>query len=118
MKRGLCGALFLRLAHFHPSASSFILPPSSFILHPWIPMPVNVPLIPFLRRRRRRAAAQTPTLVLVSAVYLDSPRRIRLAFVRAIDIAALDGSQIFVDDGNFGVRYVGTGPAALFDPAT
>ena len=79
-----------------------------------------VPSIPRFRRRRGRPGrrASAPPLALVSAVYLDAPRRIRLAFVRAIDIAAIDGSQIFVDDGNFGVRYVGTGPAALFDPTT
>src|SRR5688572_315125 len=73
-------------------------------------------------RRRTEAAATSPppvaALVLVAAVYTDSPRMIRLSFGRAIDIAALDGNQITLDDGNFGVRYVATGAASLFDATT
>src|SRR5687768_9711165 len=83
--------------------------------------PAIVPSKPRVRRKRRVPAPSTPppaALVLVAATYSDSPPTIRLTFGRAIDIAGLDGGQITLDDGNFGVRYVATGPAALFDAQT
>src|SRR5688500_10457741 len=99
-----------------------ILPPSSFNPHPWIPM-LQFPPSEFRKRRgRTRRTPPTPpgpaALVLVAAMYGDSPTTIRLTFGRAINIAGLDGNQIVMDDGRFGVRYVATGPAALLDPAT
>src|SRR5687767_1416127 len=82
--------------------------------------PPFIPSKPRVRRKRRGVPATPPpaALVLVAAVYTDSPRMIRLTFGRAIDIAGLDGNQITLDDGNFGVRYVATGPATLFDATT
>src|SRR5688500_16238033 len=84
------------------------------------------PPVKYTRRRGRRrteAAATSPPppvlpLVRVAAVYSDAPRFVRLTIGRAIDIAGLDGSQVIVDDGNWGVRYVATGAATMFDPQT
>src|SRR5687767_1295485 len=73
-------------------------------------MPIHVPLIPFIRRRRRAAfgAATPPALMLVEAVlesFEDDPR-VRLTFDRAIDVAEFDPSQVSVNDP--------TGSAFLF----
>src|SRR5688572_23853400 len=83
-----------------------------------------LPAIPPFRRRRGRPGRNAPpappppaALTLVEALYSDIPALIRLTFDRAIDITALDGSQITVDDGeSFGTLYAATGAAVLVTP--
>jgi hypothetical protein len=61
-----------------------------------------------------------PALVLVSATYSHfEPAYIVLGFDRAIDISALDGSAIGVDDGTINsILYDGTGGASLVNATT
>ena len=57
-------------------------------------------------------------LSLVAATY-EEVVSVSLTFDRAIDIAALDGGQITVDDGAVaGILYAATGVATLTDPQT
>jgi hypothetical protein len=89
-------------------------------------MPVNIPVIPFIRRRKRRAAQLGPPpvqeLILVAAEYhpegVDVPW-VRLAFDRAINIAAINPTQIMVNDPvTSGTLLMGGGSAQLIAPAT
>ncbi|MEA2708234.1 MAG: hypothetical protein QOF78_835 [Phycisphaerales bacterium] len=82
---------------------------------------------PKFRKRRghekREAQAAHPApptaLTLVAATYSDGDLRVRLVFDRAIDIAGIEGSQIFVADADLGVEFDGDGAAAtLFDATT
>ena len=72
------------------------------------------------RKRRSVEPTQTPPLMLVSATYSHfEPAYIVLAFDRAIDIAALDGSAIGVVDGTINsLEYDGTGGASLLNATT
>src|SRR5205823_1078230 len=78
------------------------------------------------RRETRKKAPQAPApppplaLTLVSASYdADVGPTLRLTFDRAINIGALHGNQITVNDGtNLGLRFAATGAATLDDPAT
>ncbi len=80
-------------------------------------MPILVPIIPFIRRRRRAAPIAPPAaLVLVGATLM--PESVVLAFDRAIDLAGLDGAVIFVDDYESGSLYQGTQFASLLNPTT
>lgn len=57
-------------------------------------------------------------LTLVSAAFDDGPN-VTLAFDRAIDVTALDGAAVVVDDPVVtGVLYEATGGPVLLDPAT
>jgi hypothetical protein len=104
-------------------ASPFILllHPSSFILHPWIQMLTNTPP-PFQKRRKlpkaSRKSAAPVALTLVSAEYAKNDW-VRLTFNRPIDIAALDGTQIEVDDDAMsGNRYNGSLGGTLINATT
>src|SRR4051812_40580631 len=83
-----------------------------------------IPTPPKFRRRRSPAKrTQTPApppaaLTLVAAEY-ESGDWVRLTFDRAIDIAAIDGSQVIVeDDDETGSRFDGSAGASLIAPAT
>ncbi len=70
------------------------------------------------RRRTSPTAPPTPAaLTLVAAEYLAT-ESIRLTFDRAIDIAAISGSAIAVEDAAAVTRYEGLGAATLTGPAT
>jgi hypothetical protein len=73
--------------------SSFIVPTSSF------PQMINIPTIPFIAKRRKPPAP--PALTLRQATYPVEgvTGAIDLKFDRAIDISALDKTQIIVKDG-------------------
>jgi hypothetical protein len=81
---------------------------------------------PLIFRNRKRPARRPPpgtppapaALVLVSATY-EEVVSVSLTFDRAIDIDALVGAQITVDDGAVaGILYAATGVATLTDPQT
>jgi hypothetical protein len=84
-------------------------------------------LLPALRRFHRRRGYEPPqrpavvpvALVLVGASYDYTGPTLTLVFDRAIDIDALSGSAIGVEDAqeNF-FRYTGDGGAELLGPAT
>lgn len=61
-------------------------------------MPVIVPLIPFIRRRRRRIARAPVALTLVAATYTSTGPQVTLTFDRAINIDNLGPSQLLVSD--------------------
>jgi hypothetical protein len=79
--------------------------------------------IPF-RRKRTAARTSSPTpppaeLVLTAASFDHDAERLSMTFDRPIDVAAIDGTQILVDDDAFtGNRYDGTGGATLLAPDT
>ena len=74
------------------------------------------------RRRYRATATQIPlaALVLVSAVLgEEDPALLTLAFDRAVDLSAFDGSQVIVNDGALvGKVYAATGPVTMLSPTT
>ena len=78
-------------------------------------------LYPRRRKTKARHAATTAppqALNLVAATY-EEVVSVSLTFDRPIDIAALDGGQITVDDGAVaGILYAATGVATLTDPQT
>ena len=78
-----------------------------------------LPPTEFRKRRGRPNSARPPfALTLVAAMY-DPGTSIRLSFDRPIDVAALVGSQIIVDDGVIlGIQYEAQGTATMIDPAT
>src|SRR4051794_23645965 len=97
---------------------NFIVHRSSFTLSPMNNYPTIIPAPPRKMRKRRQATAAPAALTLVAAEYSDR-EWVRLTFDRAIDIAAIDGSQIIVDDeAQSGDRFDGTGGATLMSPAT
>ena len=72
------------------------------------------------RRRRGRAKRKTapPALTLVAAYYSEA-LWIQLTFDQAIDIAAMNPTQVTVDDGAVsGLKFVGAGSATLVSPET
>ena len=87
-------------------------------------MPIHVPLIPFIRRRRRRpspAGEPVPpvALTLISASYDEGATTLTLTFDRAIDIAGIDGSFILLRDGSGAeMLYDASGEAVLTGPAS
>ena len=103
--------------------SAFIIPHSSFLVHP-SGFPMMTPTIPEFRKRRPRSKRVTskapPALMLVQAVYpTDTPGSIDLKFDRAINIDAFDGSQVIVKDGLILSAYCDcSGPAELRDAQT
>ena len=77
-------------------------------------MPIIVPLIPFLRRRRPSAPPPGVALTLVTAVYDENDAVVVIEFDRPVSVAAFDGSQVIVRDGTLNTTaYVGSGPATL-----
>ena len=73
-------------------------------------MPVITPAIPFRRQRVRRIPPPPPVaLTLVSAALEgEGDLVLRLTFDRAIDLDALDASQVSVNDGGgTGLAYAG-----------
>src|SRR5687767_5774786 len=77
-------------------------------------MPVIVPLIPFLRRRRNRrpAAAPTPPVtgpVLVAAEWDVGAMLLTLTFDRAVNATGLQPDSIVVFDGNAVTEYRNNG---------
>ena len=56
-------------------------------------------------------------LVLTAAVY-EPGTWIELSFDRPIDIGAIDGSAITIDDGDMAIRFIGVPGAVLTAPAT
>ena len=66
---------------------------------------LTVPPPQFRKRRGRRKVRFTPppgaALVLVHASFAPSAMALTLDFDRPIDIDAIDGAQIFVNDGDF-----------------
>jgi hypothetical protein len=97
---------------------------SSFIVHhSYFECPMFIPTnyLPAqqrVHRKRRGTTRTTPTLTLIQAVYpTESSGEMFLKFDRAIDISALDGTQIIVKDGiDLGAICQATGPAELTDP--
>jgi hypothetical protein len=88
-------------------------------------MLINTP--PPFRKSRRLAKRKPPSapptpvaLTLVSAEFIAIDGTfLRMTFDRAIDIAAMDGSAVVVDDTvNLGQRFVATGAATLESPTT
>ena len=79
---------------------------------------LNVPPLPFLRRRVRKAPPPAPpALTLVSAAYTEGAS-VTLTFDRPIDIAAIDVAAVTVDDGGAsGFMFQGSGAATLASPA-
>ncbi|MEA2734154.1 MAG: hypothetical protein QOE14_605 [Humisphaera sp.] len=94
---------------------------------------MRVPFLPLPRPRRRKRDRSLKTLapyvppapppppaalVLVGAEYATAST-VRLTFDRAIDISALNGPAVVVDDGaDTGNAYRGTGYAVLVTPAS
>jgi hypothetical protein len=72
---------------------------------------------PIFRKRRgraKRATSQQPSALVLLAASYDVGTSVRLTFNRAIDIAAIDVSQIVVEDNNdLGFEFGGTGVATL-----
>ena len=69
------------------------------------------------RHARPRIAMPGVALVLVEASYVPSPMLLHLYFDREIDFAAIDGSQIVVDDGQYReVRLNATGGVFAYTP--
>ena len=86
-----------------------------------------LPATPLFRRRRggpKKAASTPPTppqpLMLVSASYeSETPALLTLVFDRAINIGAINGAAIIVDDAQQSfLKYNATGGAVLLDPTT
>jgi hypothetical protein len=83
-------------------------------------MPVLIPNIPFIGRRKRKTTAATPPAVaptLVACEY-DVGGGILLTFDRAVDVSAIEPTQFTVDDGPSEERYVGTDSVAHDTPTT
>jgi hypothetical protein len=82
-------------------------------------VPIHVPLIPFIRRRRRPRGTIAPAaLNLVAAEYAESTW-VQLTFDRPIDIGGLVGNTIVVNDGSMsGARWEAIGTATLMGPET
>ena len=83
-------------------------------------IPTIIPAKRRVRRKRKQDASSAPpvALTLVSAIY-DAGAAVTLTFDRAIDISALDGSVVIVEDGvHSEFRYAGTVGATLLTPAT
>src|SRR3954452_8108244 len=95
--------------------SAFCILHSAFIILSEVPM-ISLPSIQVRRPRPRvRAVA---ALQLVSAVYSEGAW-IRLTFDRPVgNVASMDTSVVFVDDGDIGDRFQGHGAATLFAPNT
>ena len=76
-------------------------------------------LLPPLRqfRRNRRPARRPPAPALLGATYVAGTS-LTLVFDRAIDVSALVGGVILVDDGPGGAQYEATLGAVLVDPQT
>ncbi len=95
-------------------------------------MPITVPLIPFIRRRRRQPRAVAPAALMLIAAEYQEGVWVRLTFDRPIDISAMNGSAITVDDGPLsgslwvGLEFSGTliGPVTVqielgpYDPSS
>src|SRR4051812_30058406 len=81
---------------------------------------IIVPPLPFTPKRKRVQFGPPPVaLALVSAQYHEEQEWVRLGFDRAIDIAALDPTQVVVDDDDFtGNRLAGVAGATLVNPTT
>jgi hypothetical protein len=82
-----------------------------------LPAPLLYP-----RRRKTRAHQGTTSppapLTLVAATY-EAGLTLTLTFDRAVDVSAFDGAAVIVDDAlETGLRYDGTGGAALAGPAS
>jgi hypothetical protein len=60
---------------------------------------LNIKTIPFIAKRKKRLAPAA--LVLTQASYSPSPMVLWLYFDREIDVSAIDGTRIFVNDGDF-----------------
>jgi hypothetical protein len=70
-------------------------------------------------KRRSAAVATVPPLVLASAVYDPDEQTLVLGFDRAVNIAAFDGTQVVVQDGQFNAQtFDGEGGASLLDAST
>src|SRR3954452_4481488 len=108
-----------------PSASSFLLQPSSlsprssFILHPSsLDPPMLVIPPPASPRRTRRPPMRAPAaLWLVTAAFDSMLIRLDLTFDRPVNIAAMDVTKLVVDDSDNGYRYHGSGTPTLVSPA-
>src|SRR4051812_41096573 len=86
-------------------------------------LPIMTPCTPRIRRKRRDVETTTTpaALTLVAATYFSDPEpaRLRLQFDRAIDVAAMDGHAIVVQDGNdLARRFFASGPVVMINPAT
>jgi hypothetical protein len=73
----------------------------------------------FRAHRGRRLPPPPPAaLTLVAAAYDFALHWIDLTFDRAVNIAAMDVTQITIDDSDSGNRYRGSGTPTLTAPAT
>jgi hypothetical protein len=83
---------------------------------------IHIPPTPFIRRRRAIASSSVPApaaLTLVAAAYDPDEQTATLQFDRAVDIAAFDGTQITINDGEEMTQtFNGGGGASLLDPLT
>lgn len=83
-------------------------------------LPFFIPAGPRHYHKRARIAPVMPAaaFALVSAEYVEGTS-ITLSFSRAINIVALDGSQILVDDGEgTGLVWMADGEVEVIDPET
>ena len=83
-------------------------------------MPIRVPLLPFVPRRRRTRPPTPPPAgpVLVAAVFDAMTFGLTLTFDRGVDVGVLNPAAFAVDDGVAGVRYQGVDMAAHDTPET
>lgn len=83
-----------------------------------MPDTLDIPQFFATKRRRhyKRRLGPAPAPTLTAATY-DPGTSVTLTFDRAINIDALDGSGIIVDDGQIlGLLYQATGAAVLLEP--
>ena len=71
-------------------------------------MPIHVPPIPFIGRRRRPSQRAATGPVLLAASYNAGDVVLTLTFDRAIDISGILVDQIVVFDGNLSIEMGGT----------
>ena len=69
------------------------------------------------RRARFPCEPVVVPLVLTAAVY-EPGTWVELSFDRPIDIGAIDGSAITIDDGDMAIRFIGVPGAVITGPAT
>jgi hypothetical protein len=67
-------------------------------------------------KRRYVVIGAPPTALVLLSVAYEPTAALTLTFNRAIDIDAIDGSAIVVDDGVYGFRFAGAGGATLVSP--
>ena len=81
-------------------------------------LPTIIPAKRRVRRKRKQIPSTPPAALNLVAAEYEEGIAVLLTFDRAIDIAALDGAAITVDDGAvIGSLFDATGTATLIGPA-